>query len=758
MNKYNYHNPKLLRRKMNAFLLAACFFGLLTHDIWAQVGVGHTNPDPTAKMDVKGQFIIRDIPQDTFKSGKVIFPLVSDPNDVSTSRTDLRSGGGRVKYLFIDTNTTKGNQTIIWNSQTNRWEIAPSPSNFSGTSPINVFFNERTSTYEISLAGCREENNLIIWRNGRWECIEKDSIAFKLPDCAPNQVPVWDGAKWVCRDLPLGNNLVTRSPIVIRPGANANDPDTLGFAQPGAGSGDSIIIWNPITGQWEVRENQDFNWTLKGNVITPERYIGTNNAQPFRMYTDGRERLRITPDGKVIVNSTTGDLTDRFSIFAAPDEFGLHAYGNGAFGAGVFATNSNRDGVAIVAVGNNKQPGSIPVQGAGIVAGGSNYGAYAFADNRDPNNSSFALFGETNGLASNTAGVVGIANERTPAGPTFGVIGESYSNRALSAGVRGTAYGSSGILTGVYGSSQSSSNFSAGLEGFSLASTGATYGVIGSVISSDLGSAGVYGQAREGMGGQYGVYGVTNRRANQTAGVQGYVFGIGENGATYYGVSGVAAKNGQNSTQIGVYGQAQAVGANAAGLFNGNVVIANDLAVSGVKQFKIDHPLDPANKYLSHICPESPEPLNMYSGNATTDGSGKAFVTLPTYFEKINKDFRYTLTCIGQQANAFVAQEIQNNQFVIQTDKPNVKVSWIITAVRNDLYLQRNPVVAESEKEQHNRGKYLHPELYGKTNASAIYPVQSIDSKVQEEYNTKEAIERAKNSVGNTIVKKPLKK
>ncbi|MCS6904210.1 MAG: hypothetical protein RML72_11540 [Bacteroidia bacterium] len=755
MKKYIYYS-KLLRKKI--IVLVTCLLGTLTHDLWAQVGVGHTNPDPTSKMDVKGQVIIRDIPQDTFKSGEVIFPLVSDPNDVSTSRADLRGGGGRVKYLFIDTNLIKGNQTIVWNSRTNRWEIAPSPSNIIGTGPIKVTFNTRTSTYEITLEGCREENHLIIWRNGRWECISKDEISFTLTGCLPNQVPVWDGTKWVCRDLPLGSNLVTRAPIVIRPGRNPNDPDTVTFAQPGPGSGDSIIIWNPLTGQWEIRENQDFNWTLKGNIITPDRYIGTNNAQPFRMFTNRTERMRITPDGRVIVNNTAGDPTDRFSIFAAQDEFGLHAYGNGAFGAAIFATNSNTNGVALIAVGNNKQPGSIPIQGAGIIAGGSNYGTYAFAESRDPNTSSFAVFGESNGIANNTAGVVGITNERSPNGPTFGVIGESYSNQSLSAGVKGVAYGSSGIITGVYGSSLSTGNFSAGLEGFSLAGSGATYGVIGTSSSSDLGAAGVYGQAREGIGGHYGVYGVSNRRTNQTAGVQGYVFGIGENGATYYGVAGVAAKSGQNSTLIGVYGQAQASGSNAAGLFNGNVFIANDLAVSGVKQFKIDHPLDPANKYLTHICPESPEPLNIYSGNITTDANGLATVTLPAYFEKINKDFRYTLTCIGQQAHAFVVQEIQNNQFVIKTDKPNVKVSWMITAIRNDLYLQQNPIMAETEKEQHNKGKYLHPELYGKTNTAAIYPIQNIDSKAQEGYNTQQALERAKASVGNSIAKKVFKK
>jgi len=101
-----------------------------------------------------------------------------------------------------------------------------------------------------------------------------------------------------------------------------------------------------------------------------------------------------------------------------------------------------------------------------------------------------------------------------------------------------------------------------------------------------------------------------------------------------------------------------------AGDFNGNVNI-NGTLTSTVKDFKIDHPLDPANKYLSHSFVESPEMLNVYSGNVTTDGHGDAHVTLPEYFEALNEDFRYQLTVMGQFAQAIVGQEIKNNAFTI---------------------------------------------------------------------------------------------
>jgi len=122
------------------------------------------------------------------------------------------------------------------------------------------------------------------------------------------------------------------------------------------------------------------------------------------------------------------------------------------------------------------------------------------------------------------------------------------------------------------------------------------------------------------------------------------------------------------------------------------VKVNGDLSVTGPKKFKIDHPTD-NTKYLQHAAIESNEVLNVYSGNNTTNGIGLATVTLPDYFNEINTDVRYVLTIIGTTfARAIIYQEIDsNNQFVIKTDEPNIKVSWQITAKRNDAYLQSNP-------------------------------------------------------------------
>jgi hypothetical protein len=176
------------------------------------------------------------------------------------------------------------------------------------------------------------------------------------------------------------------------------------------------------------------------------------------------------------------------------------------------------------------------------------------------------------------------------------------------------------------------------------------------------------------------------------------------------------ALSGVSSTGNGLYAQstdapaifALAAGDSAAGRFQGNVQITGSLTKSS-GTFQIDHPLDPANKYLFHSFIESPEMLNVYNGNVTTDGEGRAVVALPAYFEALNTDFRYQLTVMGQFAQAIVAEKIEDNRFVILTDKPNVEVSWQVTGVRNDAYARAHRVQVEVEKAAQDRGKYLHP-------------------------------------------------
>jgi hypothetical protein len=65
-----------------------------------------------------------------------------------------------------------------------------------------------------------------------------------------------------------------------------------------------------------------------------------------------------------------------------------------------------------------------------------------------------------------------------------------------------------------------------------------------------------------------------------------------------------------------------------AGDFRGDVAVGGILTKAG-GSFKIDHPLDPSNKYLYHSFVESPDMKNIYDGIAALDAAGEATVELP---------------------------------------------------------------------------------------------------------------------------------
>jgi hypothetical protein len=205
-------------------------------------------------------------------------------------------------------------------------------------------------------------------------------------------------------------------------------------------------------------------------------------------------------------------------------------------------------------------------------------------------------------------------------------------------------------------------------------------------------------------------YGATNPSGENSAGSG--VVGYGGHGVLQDGGGGVFQGGSGSSYGDGIYAQPGSNAFALAGNFTGDVSVSGKLT-AGTKDFKIDHPLDPANKYLVHASVESSEMMNIYTGNVTTDAQGEARVQLPDWFEALNTDFRYQLTVIGQFAQAIVSSEVKNHEFAIRSSVPNVKVSWQITGVRQDAFAKANPLVVEEEKEPRLKGFYLHPELYG---------------------------------------------
>ncbi|KPL08107.1 hypothetical protein AMJ85_08840 [candidate division BRC1 bacterium SM23_51] len=157
-----------------------------------------------------------------------------------------------------------------------------------------------------------------------------------------------------------------------------------------------------------------------------------------------------------------------------------------------------------------------------------------------------------------------------------------------------------------------------------------------------------------------------------------------------------------------------------AGYFQGNVNI-NGTLTKTLGSFKIDHPLDPANKYLYHSFVESPDMMNVYNGCVVLDGNGEAVVTLPDWFEALNKDFRYQLTAIGAPGpNLYVAEEIHGNQFRIAGGGPGLKVSWQVTGIRQDAYANAHRIPVEEVKPTEEQGTFLHPDEHGQPRAKSL--------------------------------------
>jgi len=154
-------------------------------------------------------------------------------------------------------------------------------------------------------------------------------------------------------------------------------------------------------------------------------------------------------------------------------------------------------------------------------------------------------------------------------------------------------------------------------------------------------------------------------------------------------------------------------GSGIAAFFEGDVSVFGNLSKEG-GSFKIDHPLDPGNKYLYHSFVESPDMKNIYDGVATLDGSGEAVVQMPDWFDALNKDFRYQLTAIGAPGpNLYISQEISGNHFAIAGGKPGSKVSWQVTGTRQDAWANAHRIPVEEEKSAQERGYYMAPELFG---------------------------------------------
>jgi hypothetical protein len=139
-----------------------------------------------------------------------------------------------------------------------------------------------------------------------------------------------------------------------------------------------------------------------------------------------------------------------------------------------------------------------------------------------------------------------------------------------------------------------------------------------------------------------------------------------------------------------------------------------------LKSTTVNHPFDPANKYLLHSFVESSDMKNVYDEVVELDKNGKAEVQLPDWFGELNKDFPYQLTIGSPSPNIYVEGEITNNKFRKAGGKSKTKVSWQLTGIRKDPWADKNRIKVEQEKSSEERDYYVSPEVYNKPSDKSI--------------------------------------
>ena len=177
-------------------------------------------------------------------------------------------------------------------------------------------------------------------------------------------------------------------------------------------------------------------------------------------------------------------------------------------------------------------------------------------------------------------------------------------------------------------------------------------------------------------------------------------FGFTANGITF-------TMNG--SWRVGIYDNTT--------MFENNVDISGTLT-KGSGSFLIDHPLDPKNKVLRHSFVESPEMLNIYKGNAVSEG--KKAIVMPDWFVALNgnniDDYSFNITPLNDFCGDYYVDNSQiasKGEFTVYTEK-NCEFSWIVYGVRHDKFALENPIIVEEEKPVNHieKGKYVHPEVW----------------------------------------------
>jgi hypothetical protein len=544
--------------------------------------------------------------------------------------------------------------------------------------------------------------------------------------CTTKQVLQWSGSAWACASPGTGTVTSVGSGAGLT-GGPITGSGTLSIATAGVSN---LMLVNPsltvsagtaLTGGGAV--------ALGGNTT-----LNLDTAKVPLLAAANTFAANQTVNGSVTASSFSGNGASLTNVTAV-NSSELGGQGSGAYAqlaaANTFSNNQTVNGILTASSSVNTIVGnSTATNGAAMLADGAYNGVLGFAS--------------------------------TTSGTTYGVAGEAQSTSGI--GVGGFSFATTGTTYGVYGSNASPGSGVYGTSPLTGVEGASPYvGVYGtssgsSVAGAGIGKAGVWGDTGGGVGFFTGVLGTAD---DKTAGFflnagldyptiyaenelddfgavlfQGYMTGV----STFATIGDPGCNVGFIAIQLGQGGMSSCDNYTIAGGDNGDtyinatndeavhlrvnsvealtatigaITIPGDLYVGGTKNFRIDHPLDPANKFLFHAAIESSEVLNLYSGNVALDASGEAVVKLPDWFEIINKDFRYQLTSIGAPGrDLYIAEEVSGGRFKIAGGKPGGKVSWQVSGVRNDAWEKAHPMVVEADKGA-QRGQYLTPELYG---------------------------------------------
>jgi hypothetical protein len=489
------------------------------------------------------------------------------------------------------------------------------------------------------------------------------AVPYQLPQsCANGQIPSWNGSAWGCAADQNSGGTITG----VTAGNGLTGGGTSGSVTLNVGAGPGIGV---------AADTVSVSFGGTGSATTAARsdhgHFGSHwiGSAPSASY------------GLNVENTGTGDGIRAFSSGTDPVNAGVYAY-NSSSGSGVLGSSLNGYGLWGDSTSGTGVRGESDSNDGVYGISTSGHGVYGYCSNSGI--SGVVGEGKTGvvGMALSKVGYGGIFHNSTGSGTDRGVAVAGFSGSGSSSDTHptGTTYYNAGGEfagpTGVIGAVSSDAN-----------------GGIGVIGLGGSGGTGVYGS-----GGAYGGY-FDGDVTVMSGEVNIYTPSLG--GSIYFGGDHLA------HFQSGILGNA--------GYFQGNVGVNGNFFVTGTKSFKIDHPLDPVNKYLLHYAIESPTVQNIYNGTIALDAYGEAVVQLPDYFAAVNtEEFTYTLTPIGaSMPSLYVVEEVQNNQFKISGGVGGKKVSWMVIGQRNDPWMKDHPAKDVLAKAKEEMGTYLYPKGYG---------------------------------------------